>query len=56
MEDRVGREVLGLERDAVRHDTPGKVDSRLHGKGNSRLPWSEVGQPSHLVAVVDSDQ
>ena len=33
-----------------------KVDIRLHGKGNSKLPWRKAGQPSHLVDVVDSDQ
>ena len=33
-----------------------KVDIRLHGKGNSNLPWRKAGQPSHLVDVVDSDQ
>ena len=33
-----------------------KADSRLHGKGNSELPWRKGGQPSHLVDVVDSDQ
>ena len=33
-----------------------KVDTRLHGKGNSKLPWRKAGQPSHLVDVVDSDQ
>ena len=33
-----------------------KVEVRLHGKGNSKLPWRKAGQPSHLVDVVDSDQ
>ena len=33
-----------------------KVDSRLHGKGNSHPPWRKAGQPSYLVDVVDSDQ
>jgi len=33
-----------------------KVDIRLHGKGNSELPWRKAGQPSHVVDVVDSDQ
>jgi hypothetical protein len=33
-----------------------KVDIRLHGKRNSKLPWRKAGQPSHLVDVVDSDQ
>jgi len=33
-----------------------KVDIRLHGKWNSKLPWREAGQPRHLVDVVDSDQ
>ena len=33
-----------------------RVDIRLHGKGNSKLPWRKAGQPSHLVDVVDSDQ
>jgi len=32
------------------------VDNRLHGKGNSTLPWRKAGQPRHLVDVVDSDQ
>ena len=31
------------------------VDVRLHGKGNSKLPWRKAGQPSHLVDVVDLD-
>ena len=33
-----------------------KVDVRLHGKGNSKLPWRKAGRPRHLVDVVDSDQ
>ena len=33
-----------------------KVDIRLHGKGNSKIPWRKAGQPGHLVDVVDSDQ
>ena len=33
-----------------------KVDRRLHGKGDLKLPWRKAGQPSHLVDVVDSDQ
>ena len=33
-----------------------KADIRLHGKGNSKLPWRKAGQPSHLVDVLDSDQ
>ena len=33
-----------------------KVDIRLHGKGNPKLPWRKAGQPSHLVNVVDSAQ
>ena len=33
-----------------------KVDTRLHGKGYSKLPWRKAGQPGHLVDVVDSDQ
>jgi len=35
---------------------PRKVDIRLHGKENSKLPWRKAGQPRHLVDVVDSDQ
>ena len=31
-------------------------DIRLHGKGDSKLPWSKAGQPSQLVDVVDLDQ
>ena len=30
-----------------------KVDVRLHGKGNSKLPWRKASQPSHVVDVVD---
>ena len=30
-----------------------KVDIRLHGKENSKLPWRKAGQPSHLVDVLD---
>ena len=37
-------------------ETYGKVDIRLHGEGNSKLPWRKAGQPSHLVDVVDSNQ
>ena len=33
-----------------------KVDIRLYGKGNSKLPWRKAGQRRHLVDVVDSDQ
>ena len=33
-----------------------KVDSRLHGEGNSKLPWRKAGLPRHLVDVLDSDQ
>ena len=33
-----------------------KEDIRLHGEGNSKLPWRKAGQPRHLVDVVDSDQ
>jgi hypothetical protein len=33
-----------------------KVDIRLYGKDNSKIPWRKAGQPSHLVDVVDSDQ
>ena len=33
-----------------------KVDIRLHGKGNSKLPWRKAGQPKHLVDVEDLDQ
>ena len=29
---------------------------RLHGKGNSKIPWRKAGQPSYLVDVEDSDQ
>ena len=34
----------------------GKVDMRLHGTEDSKLPWRKAGQPKHLVDVVDSDQ
>ena len=47
-------------KDAMRRrgylDRHRKVDSRLHGKRNSKLPWRKAGQPSHLVGVVDLDQ
>ena len=33
-----------------------KVNIRLHGKGNSEVPWRKAVQPRHLVDVVDSDQ
>ena len=29
---------------------------KLHGKRNSKLPWSKAAQPKYLVDVVDSDQ
>ena len=38
------------------HKDDRKVDIRLRGEGNSKLPWRKAGQPSHLVDVVDSDQ
>jgi len=25
-----------------------KVDIRLHGKGNTKLPWRKAGHPRHL--------
>jgi hypothetical protein len=34
----------------------GRVDIRLHGKGNSKLPWRKADQPRHLVDMEDSDQ
>ena len=33
-----------------------KVDMRLHGTGNSKLPWRKAGLPRHLDDVVNSDQ
>ena len=33
-----------------------KVDVRLPGKGNSKLPWREAGPPNHLDDTMDSDQ
>jgi len=33
-----------------------KVDVRLPGKGNSKLPWRETGPLNHLDDVMDSDQ
>ena len=33
-----------------------KVDVRLPGKGNSKLPWREAGPLNHHDDVVDSDQ
>jgi len=33
-----------------------KVDVRLPGKGNSKLPWRKAGPPKHLDDKVDSDQ
>ena len=33
-----------------------KVDVRLPGKGNSKLPWRKAGPPNHLDDKVDSDQ
>ena len=35
---------------------PRKVDVRLPGKGNSKLPWRKAGPPNHLDEKVDSDQ
>ena len=35
---------------------PRKVDVRLPGKGNSKLPWREAGPPNHLDDKVDSDR
>jgi hypothetical protein len=32
-----------------------KVDIRLHGKANSKLPWRKADQPVHLVDVEDAD-
>jgi len=33
-----------------------KVDVRLPGKGNSKLPWREAGPLNHHDDIVDSDQ
>ena len=33
-----------------------KVDIRLSGNPEFKLPWHKAGHPSHLVDVVDSDQ
>ena len=35
---------------------PRKVDVRLPGIENSRLPWREAGPPNHHDDNVDSDQ
>ena len=35
---------------------PRKVDVRLFGNGNSKLPWREAGPLNHLDDIVDSDQ
>ena len=51
--------VLGLAAPVVFrsvHQPNRKVDIRLDGKGNLKLPWRKAGQQSHLVDVVDSDQ
>ena len=33
-----------------------KVDVRLPGNVNSKLPWRKAGPPNHLDDKVDSDQ
>ena len=33
-----------------------KVDIRLPGKGDAKLPWREAGPLNHLDDIVDSDQ
>ena len=33
-----------------------KVDVRLPGKGNLKLPWREAGPLNHHDNIVDSDQ
>jgi len=33
-----------------------KVDVRLPGKGDSKLPWREAGPLDHQDDIVDSDQ
>ena len=33
-----------------------RVDVRLPGKGDSKLPWREAGPLDHLDDIVDSDQ
>ena len=33
-----------------------KVDIRLHGKGEFKLPWRKAGLLRHLDDVVDLDQ
>ena len=40
----------------ILHPKDRKVNIRLNGKGNSKLPWRKACPPSHLVDVVDSDQ
>ena len=47
---------VGPARKQLLHHLHRKVDIRLHGKGNSKIPWRKAGQPSHLVDLVDSDQ
>ena len=37
-------------------DRPRKVDVRLPGKENSKLPWREAGPLNHLDDTMDSDQ
>ena len=53
--DKVVRFVLGQVPVCIRLDYR-KEDIRLHGKGNSKLPWCKAGQPRDLVDVVDSDR
>ena len=48
-------EGYGQARTSHQVPTHRKVNIRLHGKGNSKIPWRKAGQPSYLVDVVDSD-
>jgi len=41
---------------AKQHHRFRKVDIRLPGKGKSKLPWSEAGQPNHPDEDLDSDK
>ena len=49
------RSVVHVRVSHVQH-LPRKVDVRLPGKGNSKLPWRKAGPPNHLDDKVDSDQ
>ena len=55
-ETRSGSQGHNLALTGLSVPSPRKVDVRLPGKGNSKLPWRKAGPPNHHDDKVDSDQ